>query len=668
MIDDAESLITPPRQGAAAPELYDELRMLEKALGESETKFRALFEKSPIGVAYHRMIYNAAGEPWDYYFLDANRQYQELTGVDPRDKTVRQAFPGIEKDPSDWIGTFGRVAQTGEQIRFEQYLQPNNRWYDCVAYRYKPDHFVAAFLDITERKQMEEALSHTVSRLSLATRAGGVGIWEFDPVTKRLNWDEQMQRLYGFDPENFRSAYDSWEERLHPEDREEAAEVFRRALQGDVEYDTEFRVVWPDGSVHFLRALGMVQRDGGGNPLIMVGTNWDITAARTAAAEREKLQQQMFQLQKMEAIGQLSGGIAHDFNNQLAGILGYVELLGREITKEPLKGYLEYIRLGAQNAANLTQQLLSFSRKGRYKCESIDLHHVIQEVTGILQHTIDRRILLTVEREMEKPMVSGDFSQIQNALLNIALNARDAITGNGSITFKTSLVSLAGKGTHPLFDLDPGDYVCVSVADDGCGMDEETRRQIFDPFFTTKEVGKGTGMGLPSAYGAVKHHGGDIFIESAPLRGSTFHVLLPYCAGGETDPRPASPVIRAQKTAAILVVDDDDIVRTLMAELLETLGYTVYQAGDGEQGLRSYQENQDEIALVLLDMVMPRTSGEELFYALREINPQVKILVSSGYSPKDEAIAKILCGGARFIQKPATLSKLSETVAEMLGG
>jgi PAS domain S-box-containing protein len=667
MTDDAKTRKQFGQREARDFDVENSCGSLEKALRESETKFRALFEKGPIGVAYHRMIYNDAGEPWDYFFLDANEQYQELTGVDPRNKTVRQAFPGIENDPSDWIGTFGRVARTGEQVRFEQYLQTNNRWYDCVAYRYKPDHFVSAFLDITERKQMEETLARTVSRLNLATRAGGVGIWEYDIITNKLNWDEQMQNLYGLTPQTFRNAYDSWEERVHPEDRDEAAEILQKAIRGEIEYNTEFRVVWPDGSIHVLRALGMVQRDERGTPLFMVGTNWDITAVRAAVAERERLQQQMFQLQKMEAIGQLSGGIAHDFNNQLAGILGYAELLSRELKDEALKGYLENIRLGAQNAANLTQQLLLFSRKGRYKFETVNLHSVLDEVMGILSHTIDKRIEISREPGMANPTVQGDPSQIQNAVLNIALNARDAITGNGTITFKTFPVTIKKTGEHPLFSLDPGSYVCLTVADDGCGMEEKTLSQIFDPFFTTKEVGKGTGMGLPAAYGTIKHHGGDIFIESVPDGGSSFHILLPYSSEVVPASDPSPDIIRAQRAASILVVDDDDIVRGLMTELLENLGYTVYQAADGEQGLQFYQDHRNQIDIVLLDMIMPRKSGEELFYALREINSEVKILVSSGYSPNDEAISKILSRGARFIQKPTTLGELSEAVAAILG-
>jgi PAS domain S-box-containing protein len=514
---------------------------------------------------------------------------------------------------------------------------------------------------------MEETLARTVSRLNLATRAGGVGIWEYDIITNKLNWDEQMQNLYGLTPQTFRNAYDSWEERVHPEDRDEAAEILQKAIRGEIEYNTEFRVVWPDGSIHVLRALGMVQRDERGTPLFMVGTNWDITAVRAAVAERERLQQQMFQLQKMEAIGQLSGGIAHDFNNQLAGILGYAELLSRELKDEALKGYLENIRLGAQNAANLTQQLLLFSRKGRYKFETVNLHSVLDEVMGILSHTIDKRIEISREPGMANPTVQGDPSQIQNAVLNIALNARDAITGNGTITFKTFPVTIKKTGEHPLFSLDPGSYVCLTVADDGCGMEEKTLSQIFDPFFTTKEVGKGTGMGLPAAYGTIKHHGGDIFIESVPDGGSSFHILLPYSSEVVPASDPSPDIIRAQRAASILVVDDDDIVRGLMTELLENLGYTVYQAADGEQGLQFYQDHRNQIDIVLLDMIMPRKSGEELFYALREINSEVKILVSSGYSPNDEAISKILSRGARFIQKPTTLGELSEAVAAILG-
>jgi CheY-like chemotaxis protein len=198
-------------------------------------------------------------------------------------------------------------------------------------------------------------------------------------------------------------------------------------------------------------------------------------------------------------------------------------------------------------------------------------------------------------------------------------------------------------------------------------MEEKTLSQIFDPFFTTKEVGKGTGMGLPAAYGTIKHHGGDIFIESVPDGGSSFHILLPYSSEVVPASDPSPDIIRAQRAASILVVDDDDIVRGLMTELLENLGYTVYQAADGEQGLQYYRDHWNQIDMVLLDMIMPRKSGEELFYALREINSEVKILVSSGYSPNDEAISKILSRGARFIQKPTTLGELSEAVAAILG-
>ena len=248
-----------------------------QAMVEAERKFRALFEKGPIGVAFHRMVYDDAGKPVDYYFLDANESYQKLTGVDPRGQLVTQAFPGIELDPFDWIGTFGKVAMTGQEIRFEQYLVPNDRWYDVVGYQYKPDHFVAAFIEITDRKRAEMALKVAAERLILATQVAGVGIWDWDVVANRLVWDEQMYRLYGISAETFGGAYEAWTRGLHPEDVKQGDVEIQMALRGEKQFDTEFRVIWPDGSIRNLKAKSTVLRDPSGKPLRMIGTNWDIT-------------------------------------------------------------------------------------------------------------------------------------------------------------------------------------------------------------------------------------------------------------------------------------------------------------------------------------------------------------------------------------------------------
>lgn len=253
-------------------------------------------------------------------------------------------------------------------------------------------------------------------------------------------------------------------------------------------------------------------------------------------AQKEKLQEQLAHAQKMESIGQLAGGIAHDYNNQLTGILGNAELLLLNLTDEKLKRFAENICKGALNGAQLTQQLLSFARKGQYLQESIDIDSIIEEVAGILEHTIDKRIQIKLEKSEKKLSVLGDRHTIQNALLNIALNARDAITETGVIRFETSVLEIKENKRDQLFNLIPGKYVCMSIVDDGCGMTEDVKKHIFEPFYTTKDVGKGTGMGLSASYGAIESHGGGLFVESNPGFGSSFYVLLPY--GREKDEAP----------------------------------------------------------------------------------------------------------------------------------
>ncbi|MGM0444717.1 MAG: PocR ligand-binding domain-containing protein, partial [Fibrobacterota bacterium] len=265
----------------------------EKALQESDWKFRALFENGPIGVAYHAMVNNDAGEPVDYYFLDANESYRELTGVDPRGKLATEAFPGIENDPFDWIGTFGTVARTGKSLHFEQYLEPNRRWYSVVAYQYRPDHFVATFFEITKRKEAEQKLEQLHTRYLLATDAAQIGVWELDPVHNKLTWDDIMFRLYGIDRDGFSGAWEAWKNCIHPDDRTGVDEAVQQALSGEKEFRTEFRVLWPNKEVRTLKAFAAVERDRAGIAIRMIGINYDITEHRrmeeAVVAEKERL-------------------------------------------------------------------------------------------------------------------------------------------------------------------------------------------------------------------------------------------------------------------------------------------------------------------------------------------------------------------------------------------
>jgi len=275
-----------------------ERKLSAEALLETEWKFRALFEKGPIGVAYHKMIYDANGKPVDYYFLDANESYQELTGVNPRFQTVTKAFPGIENDPFDWIGTFGKVAKTGESIRFEAYLEPNQRWYDCVGYQYKPDHFVAAFLEITKRKIAEKELSNLNERISTATRSAQVGIWDWDLVSNNLIWDDQMYLLYGLKRVNASEKFKLWQDVVHPDDLKRCEAEILRAIKDEAVFDTEFRVIWPDESIHTIKSKADIYRDENGKSIRMIGVNYDITEQKQA---EDKIREKDIQFRKLSA-------------------------------------------------------------------------------------------------------------------------------------------------------------------------------------------------------------------------------------------------------------------------------------------------------------------------------------------------------------------------------
>lgn len=518
--------------------------------------------------------------------------------------------------------------------------------------------------------EMRETLSRKTKELQINEErykalfeTVGDAIFIYDPNTfEILEANEATARIYGYSREEL-IGMSCLEFSAEEEDSKAVGRIIKE--EGNAEVPIRHHKS-KTGSDLYIQLSGY--RAAAGDQEVMFSVCRDITARLKAEQEKEKLQEELFQMQKLESIGQLAGGIAHDFNNQLTGIIGYAELLKPGLEDDVLIRYADNIRRGAQNSATLTQQLLSFARKGQYTVKTLNLHDVLEEVMGIMTRTMDRRIQIHQIRNASAPIVQGDGPQIQNALLNIALNARDAITGAGTITFETSDVDIKDNSRNTPFDISPGEYVCISIRDDGCGMDEELQKHIFEPFYTTKDVGKGTGMGLPAAYGTVKLHGGDIFLESMPQKGSTFHILLPRSEsqkdGGETP----GAVKTTPHAAHILIIDDDEIIRGLISELLDSQGYLVHGEPDGERGLEYYRQNPHRIDLVILDMIMPGINGGEVFKAIKDINPRAKIIISSGYSPEDDSISKIVRQGIPYIQKPCSLSDMSELVAKTLGG
>jgi len=389
-------------------------------------------------------------------------------------------------------------------------------------------------------------------------------------------------------------------------------------------------------------------------------------------AEEQTLafEKQLHQSQKMEAIGRLAGGIAHDFNNMLGAISGYSDMLIIKYAKDnpQIEKLANGIFNASQRAAELTGKLLAFARKGKFKVETINLHEVIRDAVGILEHTIDKAIVIKQQLNAEPPTVNGDRSQLLNAILNVALNARDAMEDGGELIFNTEIYVLDEmyKKEHP-YVKELGAYVQICVSDNGTGMSKEVQEHIFEPFYTTKFPGKGTGLGMSSVYGTVKNHGGTIEVYSEEGWGSTIKLYIPSI-DREVEPQKIKQSVIHRGTGNILVVDDEEFIRNMAGEILADLGYTIHGCKDGEDAIAYYKEHADQVDLVLLDVVMPKVNGYQCFKELKKMNPDVVVIISSGYSKNDEVNKMLSQGAIAFIQKPFDIKRLSKVVYDGMQG
>ena len=370
----------------------------------------------------------------------------------------------------------------------------------------------------------------------------------------------------------------------------------------------------------------------------------------------------MEQSKKLEVIGQLAGGIAHDFNNQLSGIIGFADLLRIHTKKnKKLSYFAENILKASNRASDLTTQLLAFARKGKYKSIPVNIHSLIHKVVTILLRSIDKTIQIKQHLEANPSNTIGDPTQLQNAILNIAINARDAMPNGGELKFTTSNVNLKkeylpdGKG-----NIETGDFILLSISDTGVGMDEETRKHIFEPFFTTKGIEKGTGMGLAAVYGTIQSHHGAINVQSEQDHGSIFRIYLPECI--ETDEESEELIVDyyTKGKGTILLVEDEEVVSKMTSAMIENLGYNVVTCSDGAEAVEFFRKSFKKIDVVVLDIILPVIGGKKVFSDIRKIDKNSKIILYSGYSPDNE-IRKILRKkNTEFIQKPFKLSEMSK--------
>jgi len=579
-----------------------------------------------------------------------------LSFIHPDDRTVGQElFARVLADPD----TPHQV-----QIRWRR-SDGVYRWLEGVSVNLLHDPAVGAVVtnsrDVTERKAAEAALRASETRYRLAARATSDAIWEWDLLGGHVEWNEGVQTMFGYAASEVAPRAEWWLERIHPDDHARVVAGIQAVIDGGGQtWSDEFRFRRADGSWADVMDRGHVVHDERGRPVRMIGAMANVT-------EPKRLEAELRQSQKMEAVGRLAGGIAHDFNNLLTVISGRSDLLLHRLrADDPVRKDVELIKRVGDRAATLTRQLLAFSRKQVLQTRVLALDAVVADLEPMLQRLIGEDLELVTSIAPEVGRVQADLAQIEQVVLNLVVNARDSISGGGRVTIGLADVELDAAFVAANPSATVGPHVMLAVSDTGSGIPPEVQPRIFEPFFTTKAPGKGTGLGLAMVYGIVKQHEGTIVVESEAGRGTTFRVYLRRVhapVAGEPAPAALKP---AAGSGTILLVEDEDDVRDLAREILTGDGFTVLEAATPGEALRAVERHPGVIKLVVTDVVMPEMSGRELAVRLLERRPDLKILYISGYS--EDAIAQhgVLAPGTTLLAKPFTPDDLRRTVAMLL--
>jgi two-component system, cell cycle sensor histidine kinase and response regulator CckA len=513
------------------------------------------------------------------------------------------------------------------------------------------------------RRAAERALLQTKERMQFALESAGVGIWESDIASGRTSWSDILEQLHGLPVRGFPGTFDAFIECIHADDRQRVRNSISESLRNRLNSRVEYRTTWPDGSTHWIVGVGRTFYSEAGEPIRAAGVGIDITA-------RKNLEEQFRQAQKLEAIGGLAAGVAHDFNNLLTIVAGYCELLAARLADDAgALQDLDEIRHASTSATALTRQLLAFGRRQIVAPRPVDLNSILNDSHKMLRRLVEENVQIDLRLADRLAPIHVDPGQIEQVLLNLVINARDAMLVGGVVTIETDNAVVDEPYARTHLDVQPGAYVLLSVSDTGSGMSPEVQSRLFEPFFTTKERGRGTGLGLATVYGIVKQSGGHIWVYSEAGMGTTFKIYWPVAPSTEL---PATaPARQAQPgglhgSETVLVVEDEAPLRALTERMLQRYGYTVLLAANGEDAERICTEHQGPIHVVLMDVVMPGKSGRAVGDWIEQCRPETKIIYLSGYT--DNAIAHhgVLDPGTTFLQKPFTSDVLIRTIREAL--
>ena len=542
---------------------------------------------------------------------------------------------------------------------------------DYVSKPFNDRVLLARLKNHVERYQRQRELTINRERLNTALDAAQIGSFTIRLPEKIWIPDEQLMRLFGIESDVDTFNLNTWYEHVIPEDIENTIKRIEGCIIKDSFYKFEFRIFDSVGGYKWFRcSMQVSERNEKDEPLLIVGVNVDITKEHSMLDTIRIQEETLAQTRKLKAMGQLTGGIAHDFNNMLATILGFAELLSEDLQdNEEHSYYCKNITDTCERAATLTNQLLTFSRKQSKQTTVIDLHGLILGSMDLMQHSLGKKISIKQKLGAKEHFIMGEFAQLQNILLNMGFNARDAMPNGGILELNTENVSIYEKDIlHlPVF-IETGDYVVLHIRDTGTGMEKEVLDKIFEPFFTTKQAGKGTGLGLSTTYGTINAHNGSIFAESTPGEGTVFHIYFPVSnlKPQKDVEKKASSSRNSVTSGTILVIDDEMTIRRMLIKTLKYVGYDVLDANSGKVGINLYKQNKDQISAVILDVIMPEMDGVQIYKALKKINPNVAVLVSTGYASSKQTIELEELGVEAFLKKPYRQSELVEAVSKVI--
>jgi two-component system cell cycle sensor histidine kinase/response regulator CckA len=514
--------------------------------------------------------------------------------------------------------------------------------------------------DITKRAAALSSLRATEERTQFALEAAKIGTWNMDYVTGKLQWSEILQAQYGMAPGSFDGSFESFVGRIHPEDREAVVASIEAATKAGKNFTATHRSLAPDGTIRWLRGAGYIYLDAQGEPLRGVGISQDVTELRA-------METQFLQAQKMEAVGRLASGVAHDFNNLLSVILGWSMMSLDDLPAgHPVREGLDEVIKAANGAAGLTKQLLAFSRQQLVEPVFFNPNELVVEADRMLRRVIGEDIELVTRVAPDTGTVKMDRGQLEQVIMNLIVNARDAMPTGGRITVETANVTLNNDYARRSGDVPAGEYVMLSVTDSGTGMSDEVKARIFEPFFTTKDRDKGTGLGLSTVYGVVKQAGGLVEVYSELGVGTAMKVYLPRRYS--TESRRSAPVLAALfGTETILLVEDEDAVRRVTTRMLQAQGYRVIATAKGEEAMQILIGNVEPIHLLLTDVVLARgMSGRVLAEQAVALFPKLPVLYASGYTNDVTILHGMLDAGVMLVQKPFTAESLGRRVREVL--